>query len=377
MSVIEIIAELNYIAIFMLGLMVAGQLAKSQKTAYNWMQILLYVVMDVILFAGWNTKPDLTYRYPGLALIDMPFLFASGPALYLLFAVIHGDKPRKKTWLHFLPSISAGVVFAFYLRTPIDEKNHQLTRALVQGDVTFYEAYFGLGVVVTVIYLLKLLFDYRNLFTPSLIRADRYVLLIVSLLVMSALAAFSALSGLIFHNFMFFRISVLLIALGLHIFFVASFRSPDLHNALTILSRQKKSSKAHLSEEKARSIDEKIRKLFEIEKIHTQESLSLASLAESLDISMYQLSEFLNTWLQKSFYDFLHEYRVRDAEAKLRKNGESILNIAFSVGFNSKASFNRIFKKITGITPGEYRVLYREHDANTMGRLIEFQNIKK
>ena len=65
----------------------------------------------------------------------------------------------------------------------------------------------------------------------------------------------------------------------------------------------------------------------------------------------------LNTSLNQNFYDFINTYRVSEVKRRLDE-GEaenfSILGIAEECGFNSKASFNRVFKKITGTTPTGY-----------------------
>ncbi len=61
--------------------------------------------------------------------------------------------------------------------------------------------------------------------------------------------------------------------------------------------------------------------------------------------------------LGKTFSEFLNEYRVNEVKEKLKTEDRSlqtILAIALDSGFNSKASFNRVFKKHTGLTPSEY-----------------------
>lgn len=86
-------------------------------------------------------------------------------------------------------------------------------------------------------------------------------------------------------------------------------------------------------------------------------TLSLSGLATISNIPQGKLSSVINRVAQKNFYDFVNEYRVQEMKARLA-NGEqnqySILGIATECGFNSKASFNRIFKKQTGLTPSEY-----------------------
>jgi AraC-like DNA-binding protein len=105
------------------------------------------------------------------------------------------------------------------------------------------------------------------------------------------------------------------------------------------------------------------RKLAE-ERVYLNEELSLATLAHELEVEPHQLSRFLNIQLHTTFTALINSYRVNEAKALLINAPEdTILNIAFAAGFNSKASFNRIFKKVTGMTPSEYRLRMRGNNV--------------
>ncbi|MEL6674079.1 MAG: helix-turn-helix domain-containing protein [Bacteroidota bacterium] len=104
-------------------------------------------------------------------------------------------------------------------------------------------------------------------------------------------------------------------------------------------------------------IDRLLRSMSE-EKLFTNSQLSLADLAEANHLKPYQLTQILNRHLEKNFSDFVNAYRVEEATRLMKdKTGppKTLLAIAFEAGFNSKASFNRIFKKITGLSPREMR----------------------
>lgn len=84
--------------------------------------------------------------------------------------------------------------------------------------------------------------------------------------------------------------------------------------------------------------------------------LSMPKLAAAVAATPNQLSFVLNQHLDKSFFDFVNERRTREASRLLIEEPErTILDIATSVGFNSKSTFNLAFKKITGLTPSAYR----------------------
>ena len=86
--------------------------------------------------------------------------------------------------------------------------------------------------------------------------------------------------------------------------------------------------------------------------------LSLGTLAEKLNIHTHELSRILNVALKKSFNDFINEYRVRDVARKMQdpKHDQfTLMGIAYDSGFNSKTTFHRIFKEMTGKSPAEYK----------------------
>lgn len=85
--------------------------------------------------------------------------------------------------------------------------------------------------------------------------------------------------------------------------------------------------------------------------------LTLSVLAEQLQLNVSQLSYLVNNGFNQNFNDFVNTYRVEEVKAKLSAPGFqhlSLLGIAFESGFNSKATFNRAFKKLTGQAPSQF-----------------------
>ena len=94
------------------------------------------------------------------------------------------------------------------------------------------------------------------------------------------------------------------------------------------------------------------------EKLYQDSSLNLRSLSAQTQLSEREISNALNHYLGKNFYTFVNEYRVEEAKERLsdiNNNHLSIISIAYDSGFNSKATFNRIFKSLTGNPPNFYR----------------------
>ncbi len=90
------------------------------------------------------------------------------------------------------------------------------------------------------------------------------------------------------------------------------------------------------------------------EKLYLNPDLSFDDLANHLNIPGHHLSQILNEVLRQNFYDFVNAYRVEAVKSRMEQNvhaSNTLLSIGLSVGFNSKATFNRAFKKETGQTP--------------------------
>ena len=100
-----------------------------------------------------------------------------------------------------------------------------------------------------------------------------------------------------------------------------------------------------------------VKKLMEVEKAYLNPELNLSDLAKMAGMTRGQLSEIINTSFKKNFNDFVNTYRVEAFKNMLKANKHkqlSLLGIAQDCGFNSKATFNRVFKKLTNYSPTEY-----------------------
>jgi AraC-like DNA-binding protein len=102
-----------------------------------------------------------------------------------------------------------------------------------------------------------------------------------------------------------------------------------------------------------------LRRLIDHDKVYREADLSIALLAQKLDIPEYRLRRLINEQLgHRNFSAFINGYRLAEAEAALGDPSQAavpILTIALDAGFGSIGPFNRAFKAHTGLTPTEYR----------------------
>ncbi|MCF6297865.1 MAG: tetratricopeptide repeat protein [Flavobacteriaceae bacterium] len=96
----------------------------------------------------------------------------------------------------------------------------------------------------------------------------------------------------------------------------------------------------------------------EIEQPYLETDLNLEVLSKKINIKAHYISEVLNDTLGQSFYNLINSYRVEEFKKEVLKGklkAKTILGVAFECGFNSKTSFNRIFKNHTNITPSQFK----------------------
>ncbi|MCB0596556.1 MAG: AraC family transcriptional regulator [Lewinellaceae bacterium] len=87
-------------------------------------------------------------------------------------------------------------------------------------------------------------------------------------------------------------------------------------------------------------------------------NLTIGELADQLNVPKRRLSQLINAHYGQNFVDFINTYRIEKAKERLlhpKDEKETILEVMYEVGFNSKSSFNTVFKKKTGLTPSQYK----------------------
>jgi AraC-like DNA-binding protein len=110
---------------------------------------------------------------------------------------------------------------------------------------------------------------------------------------------------------------------------------------------------------------EEIKSYIEREKSFKQADLSINILAENLNVSPRRLSFMINNYLGKNFMTFINDYRIEMAKKQLidsDDSAETVLEVMYDVGFNSKSSFYTLFKSKTGYTPLAYKRKYSKRN---------------
>ncbi|HJB92010.1 MAG TPA: AraC family transcriptional regulator [Candidatus Eisenbergiella merdavium] len=88
---------------------------------------------------------------------------------------------------------------------------------------------------------------------------------------------------------------------------------------------------------------------------HFQEPLSLEGLARELHVNKFYLSHTFSRKLQMNFREYLNHIRLDHARRLIRSTSRPMTEIWAEAGFESQRSFNRVFREVEGMTPGQYR----------------------
>ena len=119
-----------------------------------------------------------------------------------------------------------------------------------------------------------------------------------------------------------------------------------------------KYKKSKVLDEEADRIWIRLQDYIEKEAPYLNPDLDLNHLSAQVDISAHKLSQIINSKADLSFNDFINKYRIEEVKQMMYSPEHahlSILGMALEAGFTSKATFNRVFKKLENCTPTQYR----------------------
>lgn len=131
-------------------------------------------------------------------------------------------------------------------------------------------------------------------------------------------------------------------------------------------SSAEKYAHSALDDAQRNRIQQKLSHVMQVEKCYTDNEINLSTLCEHIEESPHLVSQVINESDYQNFYDLINQYRVEAAKDRLLNRPEqSVLEVAFAVGFNSKSTFNAAFKRYAQATPTQYRQTSKAHLATS------------
>ncbi len=154
---------------------------------------------------------------------------------------------------------------------------------------------------------------------------------------------------------------VTLIALVVFIFYfinkvlVKALNYPEIFSGIELSAKEKYIS-SNLSLDEITLVNSRLILAIENEKLFVNPDLTIKDLADHISSSTKTVSQVINQMHKKNFFDFINSYRCTEVKHILEADERStIMEAMFQSGFNSKSSFNKEFKKLTGQTPTEFK----------------------
>jgi len=346
------------IGIFMIILFVVFR--KKYSFHVHNITIVLFI-LSFILFSEITEESDIVDRFPfliGIATIADLLLW---PFLLFYVQYIIGERSRYKwtSLLYFVPFIASFVWYLPFLLLPGETKLSYFSKG-IPADVAWLVGFKMLSSSIFLWYIISLLSNrlkrfkntfHRNKKVQFLSRTRQFFISITIIILIVYLTFFNQYFDLIPLGDSD-RISSLIIS-GLFYFFgILIFRSPQLFQE----QHYSKQVKGFFDGTELQFI-EKILKLFDDKKIYLNEKLTVKDVAKETGLTNQQLSYLINQQLGINFLDFVNTYRVKEVQNNIQKGEhqlKTLLGLALESGFNSKSSFNRIFKNHTGFSPSDY-----------------------
>lgn len=332
----------------------------DNKTANRLLASLTFTISILVSGAVLLTS-DYVFVFPHLSRLHQPFVFLAGPLLFLYIRTLTSPEANleKRDFLHFIPFALCLIILLPYYFQGVQGKIRILSFEYVGQLGEWYYIRSGLFVTQFLVYLvliaLTIIKYSRNLKERKSAR-DKAVLFEIRFFVISASLLWIA----IILRLAVQRVPNLLIPLGASLLVYAlgylKMRRPELSESGELSA--KKYDKSQLTPERSERYLNKLLQFMEKERPFTDGELTIQKLADKLSIPAPHLSQTINERLGKSFPDFINSYRVEEAKKKLLDPAFkhlSVLGIAEEVGFNSKSSFNDVFKRHVKMTPTEFR----------------------
>lgn len=348
-------------------------LGKKGKTVSDKILCFWFAAIGVHLLLFYLSINKLNYQYPYLLGINIIFPLLHGPFIFLYTSALTNQlKSWKLNSLHFLPSIIILTCFANFFILPNESKIavYESKGFEYKALLLFYSVLVKLSGIVYVVWSLMLIRTHKKNIANQFSNIEKINLnwlqyLIFGVAVVWSFVIFGSTSHL------YFAVVVFVISMGyLGINQVGIFTSISIDGTLksvvvddliveinTSKIEKQKYIRSGLTNEDASIIHARLTQKMHDDQLYTNPDLTLVELAKMLDVHPNILSQVINTFEDKNFYDYVNALRITKfiSLVKIPKNKKyTILSLCYECGFNSKSSFNKHFKKVTHTTPSQF-----------------------
>ncbi|WP_436514640.1 helix-turn-helix domain-containing protein [Ekhidna sp. To15] len=369
MSLDLTISEIIYLFAAFHGVFLASLIVIKKSFRENVFLFLLILLFSFYLLENVIYSSGYIIQIPHLYFTTLPVIFLIGPFFYLYIrSSLKGASLKAADLLHLAPFLFEFIILIpFYaLDAAVKVRVYEMSQQS-SGEPGEFNVYF-FGYLVYIFSTLFYVYRSYRLIKASAQNGMKakemkkyfalrevsvgfffYVLISISL---SALSWTSLDVQMLFFHVNLTSLTILIHAIG-----YIAFLSPSLLESNFKASDYQYSA---FDDEKMKMLRNKLDELFVSSKPYLKSAVSASDISNSLNISNHELSQLLNVGLNISFYDLINQHRIDHAkELLLSKEYQKakILHIALDSGFSNKSSFLRNFKKLTTLTPTEFKKL--------------------
>jgi len=356
-------------------------LTKRQKETVDYYVAALFLILCIHLSVNFILFTDYRYSLPHVIGTAGPLALLYGPLLFFFIKNYISPKQKFKTkyLLHFVPFLLDHLYDAFTLYFESGAEKIAALESIIAGKPdTALSITIMAQSISPVIYclwsILVLKAHRRNVlklysFTDDALKLRWLWYLTWSMLIVASIALFINCVIVFFDiaDWVQLRLYVMTIV-AVWVFFLGyySVRKTPFYRSYPVAGMDtlddddeatEKYEKTRLRDEEIQPMKEKLMHYLHEEKPYFNKNLSIGELASAIDVQPYQLSQLINGTLGQTFFELINSLRVEEVQQRFfdpQYNHFTLPGIAMDCGFNSKASFNRIFKQITGQTPTEF-----------------------
>lgn len=368
-QIIHVVMLLGAIQGFIFGgIAIFSKKYKSKSNFFLGLLLITFsynILQNYLVVADFFTKDEyFLFFYINFAPVFLPLYY-----LYVKFFLYPNAELTKWNYLLFLP-------ISIVLVESIFEKIGFATGLFHQLDIVMFDDYRRILEVFTVIFTITLLilvyrmilnFEKTNSLQINLpkIRLRWLKIFTIILLILAIYWTFPLYfelqtrlaEAIPYFYLLWIGLAVTIYLLG-HVALYQFGISEEQINLNQFISNQKVNLPNNKQKDRNNAHIIAFEKYIKEEKNFLNSLLSLDSVAENLGLNSSYLSRILNAHLDKNFTDYVNELRVEEAKIYLLNpefSNYTLVSIGLEAGFNSKSSFNAVFKKMTGMTPSEYR----------------------
>ncbi len=366
--------EILYVGLsqsFFAGLMIATK--RNPSVADRILATWLFLIAIEMVFAIVNASVIPLYEF-----VFIPFTYGPLLFLYIKFQTTENMKFRWTNILHFIPFLAVFVTAIVFRGRPV----MRLDDFWHTDPFLSFRLIYGLSFFISI----------TTYSTVAFVLINRHQRNMQNLV--SYTSGKITLSWLLVISISFYLTYVAVFILGVYIIFARDptydptlpsyfgltffafafsfygFKQPGIFNEILSEHRGYKKTKppaevpepkyerSGLKDKDAEKYLQQLLKYMDREKPFLDVDLTIHDMSSALDIPRHYLTQVINGLLGKNFYTFINEYRIQEVKKLLISDDYlkyTLTAIAFEAGFNSKSSFNSIFKNSTGMTPSQYK----------------------